>query len=330
MTKVQVKVDLVKERRVRVHASGFQRFGIEVCGGKEEDVGFGELGEGGIGVVSKIGEIGGDVGRELFGDRGGRSYRRLQTRAKHIQRARSIDVANQGHGEAGIGTTLTRGITHVGGDMYDCVPQGDVIFMKWLLGNVGDDQGSKLPKNCYNALPDDGKVILTEAILPFLSDTRSATKVLELLDLRRNGQLATAIAFPKSAFTATCNLDELMILDRCKIRLAELLRVQRGIFPKKVEPPKYAAKILFCGWRRDIDDMIMILEALLAPGSELWMFNEVLEKERERKQVDGGLDISGLVNIKLVHRVGNAVIKKHLETLLWRLLILVFFFIVIY
>ena len=58
-----------------------------------------------------------------------------------------------------------------------------------------------------------------------------------------------------------------------------------------------------------------VLEAFLAPGSELWMFNEVLEKERERKLVDGGLDISGLVNIKLVHRVGNAVIKKHLETL---------------
>ncbi|GKG35626.1 hypothetical protein Tco_0440780, partial [Tanacetum coccineum] len=47
------------------------RFGIEVCGGKEEDVGFGELGEGDIRVVSKIGEIGGDVGRELFGERGG-------------------------------------------------------------------------------------------------------------------------------------------------------------------------------------------------------------------------------------------------------------------
>lgn len=58
-----------------------------------------------------------------------------------------------------------------------------------------------------------------------------------------------------------------------------------------------------------------VLEALLAPGSELWMFNEVLEKEREKKLVDGGLNISGLVNIKLVHRVGNAVIKKHLETL---------------
>ncbi|GKA90538.1 hypothetical protein Tco_0812408 [Tanacetum coccineum] len=46
-------------------------FETKVCGGKERDVGFGELGEGGIGVVSKIGEIGGDVGEELFGDRGG-------------------------------------------------------------------------------------------------------------------------------------------------------------------------------------------------------------------------------------------------------------------
>ncbi|KAJ0561316.1 putative CASTOR/POLLUX/SYM8 ion channel domain, NAD(P)-binding domain superfamily [Helianthus annuus] len=94
-----------------------------------------------------------------------------------------------------------------------------------------------------------------------------------------------------------------------------LPEVRRGIFPKKVDPPKFPEKILFCGWRRDIDDMIMVLEAFLAPGSELWMFNEVVEKERERKLVDGGLDISGLVNIKLVHRVGNAVIKKHLETL---------------
>nr|GFA52307.1 caffeic acid 3-O-methyltransferase-like [Tanacetum cinerariifolium] len=74
------------------------------------------------------------------------------------------------------------GITHVGGDMFDCVPKGDVIFMKWLLGNVSDDEGSKLLKNCYNALPDDGKVILVEAILPFLSDTSSATKVTTQMD----------------------------------------------------------------------------------------------------------------------------------------------------
>lgn len=82
-----------------------------------------------------------------------------------------------------------------------------------------------------------------------------------------------------------------------------------------MDPPKYPEKILFCGWRRDIDDMIMVLEALLAPGSELWMFNEVPEKEREKKLTDGGLDIHGLENITLVHREGNAVIKRHLENL---------------
>lgn len=45
------------------------------------------------------------------------------------------------------------------------------------------------------------------------------------------------------------------------------------------------------------------------------MFNEVLEKERERKLTDGGLEIDRLMNIILVHREGNAVIRRHLESL---------------
>ncbi|KAH9298237.1 hypothetical protein KI387_029919 [Taxus chinensis] len=94
-----------------------------------------------------------------------------------------------------------------------------------------------------------------------------------------------------------------------------LPQVRRGFLPKVFSPPKFPEKILFCGWRRDIDDMIMVLEALLAPGSELWMFNEVPEKDREKKLIDGGLDLSGLENISLIHREGNAVIRRHLESL---------------
>ncbi|KAL3356306.1 hypothetical protein AABB24_017137 [Solanum stoloniferum] len=94
-----------------------------------------------------------------------------------------------------------------------------------------------------------------------------------------------------------------------------LPEVNKGLFPRITDPPKYPERILFCGWRRDIDDMIMVLEAFLAPGSELWMFNEVPENDREKKLTDGGLDISGLENIKLVHHVGNAVIRRHLEGL---------------
>lgn len=96
---------------------------------------------------------------------------------------------------------------------------------------------------------------------------------------------------------------------------APLPEVRKSFLPNVLSPPKFPEKILFCGWRRDIDDMILVLEAFLAPGSELWMFNEVPEKEREKKLIDGGLDISGLSNIRLVHREGNAVIRRHLESL---------------
>ncbi|KAL8168369.1 hypothetical protein V2J09_009868 [Rumex salicifolius] len=96
---------------------------------------------------------------------------------------------------------------------------------------------------------------------------------------------------------------------------APLPEVHRAPSPERYDPPRYPVNILFCGWRRDIDVMIMVLEALLAPGSKLWMFNEVLEKERERRLIDAGLEISRLKKVKLVHRVGNAVIRRHLESL---------------
>ncbi|XP_075662403.1 ion channel CASTOR-like isoform X3 [Castanea sativa] len=96
---------------------------------------------------------------------------------------------------------------------------------------------------------------------------------------------------------------------------AALPTVWRGSLPKDFFVPKSTEKILLCGWRRDMEDMIMVLDAFLAPGSELWMFNDVLEKEREKKLTDGGLDINRLVNISLVHREGNAVIRRHLESL---------------
>uniref|UniRef100_A0A0D3FR94 RCK N-terminal domain-containing protein n=1 Tax=Oryza barthii TaxID=65489 RepID=A0A0D3FR94_9ORYZ len=96
---------------------------------------------------------------------------------------------------------------------------------------------------------------------------------------------------------------------------APLSKVMRGYLPKDFVVPKSPERILFCGWRRDMEDMIMVLDAFLAPGSELWMFNDVPEMDRERKLIDGGLDFSRLENITLVHREGNAVIRRHLESL---------------
>ncbi|KAJ6696722.1 hypothetical protein OIU85_003105 [Salix viminalis] len=95
----------------------------------------------------------------------------------------------------------------------------------------------------------------------------------------------------------------------------DMIVVWRGSLPKDFIVPKSAERILFCGWRRDMEDMIMVLDAFLAPGSELWMFNDVPENEREKKLIDGGLDFSRLENIQLVNREGNAVIRRHLESL---------------
>ncbi|XP_076954473.1 cathecol O-methyltransferase 1-like [Bidens hawaiensis] len=77
---------------------------------------------------------------------------------------------------------LYPGIEHVGGDMFKEVPKGDAIFMKWILHDWGDDFCVRLLKNCYKALPDTGKVIVVEAILPFIPDTSSSFKATAHLD----------------------------------------------------------------------------------------------------------------------------------------------------
>ncbi|KAJ0528554.1 uncharacterized protein LOC110883924 isoform X2 [Helianthus annuus] len=58
------------------------------------------------------------------------------------------------------------GVEHVGGDMFQSVPKGDVIFMKWILHDWGDNYCIKLLKNCWAALPEHGKVVVVEAIIP--------------------------------------------------------------------------------------------------------------------------------------------------------------------
>ncbi|XP_049411287.1 anthranilate N-methyltransferase-like [Solanum stenotomum] len=54
------------------------------------------------------------------------------------------------------------GVEHVRADMFESVPEGDAIFMKWILHDWSDSQCVKLLKNCYKATPTkkNGKVIV--------------------------------------------------------------------------------------------------------------------------------------------------------------------------
>ncbi|KAK4718700.1 hypothetical protein R3W88_017038 [Solanum pinnatisectum] len=76
------------------------------------------------------------------------------------------------------------GVEHIGGDMFENVPQGDAIFMKWILHDWSDSQCVKLLKNCYKAIPaENGKVIVVEYILPVKSDHIHSSVVISQMDL---------------------------------------------------------------------------------------------------------------------------------------------------
>lgn len=58
----------------------------------------------------------------------------------------------------------------VGGDFFKSVPQGDAIAMKWIIHDWNDEQSVAIMKNCHRALPENGKLILIEAVVPATSE----------------------------------------------------------------------------------------------------------------------------------------------------------------
>ncbi|XP_010539652.1 PREDICTED: indole glucosinolate O-methyltransferase 1-like [Tarenaya hassleriana] len=56
------------------------------------------------------------------------------------------------------------GVEHVGGNMFESIPKGDAIILKFVLHNWNDEDCLKILKNCRKALPNKGKVIAIEAV----------------------------------------------------------------------------------------------------------------------------------------------------------------------
>lgn len=69
------------------------------------------------------------------------------------------------------------GVEHIGGDMFESVPKGEVIFMKWVLHDWSDERCLKLLKNCWKAISETGKVILVDAVLPEYPENDLISKI---------------------------------------------------------------------------------------------------------------------------------------------------------
>lgn len=55
----------------------------------------------------------------------------------------------------------------VGGDFFKSVPPGgDAIILKWIIHDWSDEQSVAILQNCHRALPENGKLILVEAVVP--------------------------------------------------------------------------------------------------------------------------------------------------------------------
>ncbi|XP_074575200.1 tricetin 3',4',5'-O-trimethyltransferase-like [Curcuma longa] len=78
---------------------------------------------------------------------------------------------------------ITR-VEHHGGDMFEAVPSGDAIILRWILHDWSDEHCVKILKNCWKALPaEKGKVVVVEYVLPSVPEATPEAKAIFQLDL---------------------------------------------------------------------------------------------------------------------------------------------------
>jgi len=97
--------------------------------------------------------------------------------------------------------------------------------------------------------------------------------------------------------------------------LVEASESQTGRVPPDEMVRRSAEKILFCGWRRDARDMLMLLDDLTARGTEIHIMCQVPLDQRAELLADSGLDMAQIRNISIVHHLGNTTARRHLEKL---------------
>jgi hypothetical protein len=96
----------------------------------------------------------------------------------------------------------------VGGDMLQGVPGGaDAYLIKRVLMDWGDEQAARVLTNCADALPDDGKVLVVEMVMPPGNDP-SPAKSFDLLMLlaHEGGRVRTEAEFTPCSLPPGCAL----------------------------------------------------------------------------------------------------------------------------
>ncbi|XVF60486.1 hypothetical protein PTKIN_Ptkin08bG0051000 [Pterospermum kingtungense] len=58
------------------------------------------------------------------------------------------------------------GVSHLGGDLFESIPNADAAFLKWILHDWSDKDCIRILKNCRKAIPEKtGKLIIVDIVL---------------------------------------------------------------------------------------------------------------------------------------------------------------------
>jgi hypothetical protein len=82
---------------------------------------------------------------------------------------------------------VDQNIQPVAGNFFEAVPTGgDAYLMRWIIHDWNDEKSSLILKNCHQAMPDDGKLLLIESILP-PGNEPSPSKFIDVIMLLMTG-----------------------------------------------------------------------------------------------------------------------------------------------
>ena len=111
--------------------------------------------------------------------------------------------------------------------------------------------------------------------------------------------------------------EELLVIaeDDDTYRPEDMAEVHAGELPVISEKPVGTEKILLCGWRRDVRDVLLLINEMVVAQSEVHILCEMSMWERNASLRAAGLDVNDLVNISLVHHVGDSAARRHLSQL---------------
>lgn len=93
-------------------------------------------------------------------------------------------------------------------------------------------------------------------------------------------------------------------------------RLDQGMVYTLARRKRKCEKLLFCGWRRDMADMISLLDELVVHGSELWLFNQVPVQERGEllKDKDNKEEVE-TKNLIIKNAIGSPIVRRNLRVL---------------